>query len=538
MSHVNLETCVDFSDPSSYRRLGLPTPKEKAGRLTVDAGSLESLAGTAFGEIAFRYPKGHLEKLAAIAEDASATPNGKFVARALLRNAAIAAEGVLPMCQDTGTILAYGWKGGAVDVETPDGSPADDAVCISSGAAEAYARLRLRASQTGPSSMLAESNTGDNLPAGIDIRAVPGSEYRFLFVAKGGGSTSKTTLSMESPSILREDRLRQVLDARIRALGTAGCPPYTISVVMGGTSPSQTLHVMELAAYGMLDSLGGTAEADGRPIRSREWEKIVLECARDSGFGAQWGGREMALDARVIRLSRHAANLPLAVGISCSAHRKIRAIVNREGFFLEKLEENPARFLPPEVPVPENAVDVDLSAKPGEWLAKLRALPAGTVALLSGPVTVARDKAHARLLENLEKTGELPSYISGHPVFYAGPTEAPPGMASGSFGPTTAARMDSYLEPFMRMGASLVTIAKGNRSGEAQAAIRRHGGVYLACVGGAAALAARAHVRESRIVDLPELGMEAVRIVRLERLPAIVAIDARGRSIYPQATHG
>lgn len=539
MSHADILRHLDFGGMEEYRKLDFPPPERRAGRLSIDRRYLGKLAESAFSDIAFRFPRHHLEKLAAIIADGNASPQERFVAATLLRNAAVAAEGILPTCQDTGTALIYGWKGEGCEIQNASGredgdkaAETDDAACLAGGAASAYASHRLRASQMGPESALSERNTRDNLPALVDIRAVAGREYRFLFAAKGGGSTSRTSLSMEAPSILKPEELEKVLASRIKALGASGCPPYTIAVVLGGASPSQALYALELAAFGLLDGIPGSGNGDGSPLRSREWEEIVMRLAEDTGIGAQWGGRHLALEARVIRLSRHAANLPLAVGVSCSAHRKARAIINENGWFLEKMEEDPGRLLPASLPLLPGAGEIDLDAPRDVWLERLRRLPAGSIVLLSGTVTVARDAAHARLSSALKDGRPLPAYFSDHPIFYAGPTEPAPGAATGSFGPTTASRMDSYLDTFMGYGASLVTIAKGSRGAEARTAIASHAGVYLACVGGAAALTARNHVEESRIVDFPDLGMESVRLVRLKKLPAIVAIDARGASIY------
>lgn len=539
MSHVDLTELLDFGDKEAYRRLDIPAPKKRDGRLAVDTADLATLSRIAFSEIAFKFPKGHLELLAKILKDDASSPYEKFVAETLLRNAAVAAEGVLPICQDTGTALIYGWKGDLVTTSPPDEAsgagiccPFSDAAALARGAANAYAQRRLRLSQQGPESVLIERNTRDNLPAAVDLRATAGAEYRFLFAAKGGGSTSRTSLSMESPAILREEALENILAARIKALRASGCPPYTIAVVLGGSTPSQALYALELAAYGLLDGLAGAGKADGMPIRSAEWEGRIARLAADTGIGAQWGGRHFALETKFIRLSRHAANLPLAIGVSCSAHRKARATVDESGWYLEKMEEDPGRLLPSSVPILPAAVEIDLDGPDSTWLAALRALPAGTGVSLSGTVTVARDAAHARIAASLRDGKQMPSYFTDHPIFYAGPTDPAPGAQTGAFGPTTASRMDPYLEPFMERGGSLVTIAKGSRGKEAVAAIAEAGGVYLACVGGAAAITARDHVAESRIVDHADLGMEAVRLVRLVHLPALVIIDARGSNFY------
>lgn len=528
MSHVDLYRFLDFGEKDAYIRLDLPAPVNKGGALEIEPEALTELSRIAFSGIAFKYPVGHLELLAAILNDETAGDSEKFVAETLLRNAAIAAEGILPMCQDTGTALIYGWKGDGIRAR----EGADDAEALSRGAAKAYARHRLRKSQLGPLSVTGERNTNDNLPAAIDLRAVPGASFRFLFAAKGGGSTSKTSLSMESPAILRPEALEKILAARIGALGASACPPYSIAVALGGATPSQTLYAMELAAWGLFDRLPTEGVADGAPLRSLEWQAIAERLAASTGVGAQWGGGHLALETRFIRLARHAANLPLAVGVSCSAHRKARAYVDESGWYLENLEGDPGRFLPATRAALTGATRIDLDAPREIWLEALRRLPAGSPALLSGTVAVARDLAHARIAAALKGGAPPPSYMVEHPVFYAGPTDPAPGAVTGSFGPTTAARMDTYLAPLMAAGASLVTIAKGPRGQSAIEAITAARGVYLAGIGGAAAIAAREQVVNSAIVDHEDLGMEAVRLVTLRDYPAIVVIDASGASFY------
>lgn len=530
MSASSTFSLLDFGAEGDYEKLDLPPPKERNGRLDIEADSLEKLSFQAFSEIAFRFPRGHLEQLSLILKDPDASPNEKAVASMLIRNAVVASEGILPLCQDTGTALVYGWKGEGLAVTESDGVGFEGA--LAAGAAKAYKARRLRASQLGAESALSERNTGNNLPASIDIRSTSGGDFRMVFAAKGGGSTSRTSLSMESPSILKPEKLEKVLEARIKALGAAGCPPYTIAMVLGGTTPAQSLYMMELAALGLLDGLPAHSPADGSPLRDREWEEIAQRLAANSKIGGQWGGRHLALETRFIRLSRHAANLPLAIGVSCSAHRKARAYINSKGWYLEKLEDDPARFLPAEMTILEKSRHIDLDAPREAWLAELRSLPSGSTVELSGTVTLARDAAHARILTLLSQGGKIPDYFLDHPVFYAGPTEPAPGAITGSFGPTTASRMDDYLPHFMPKGGSLVTIAKGGRGAAAQAAIGEFKGIYLSCVGGAAALLARDHVTESRIVDHADLGMEAIRLVRLRRMPALVVIDARGFNFY------
>ncbi|MFZ2914636.1 MAG: fumarate hydratase [Rectinemataceae bacterium] len=520
---------LDFGAPGEYRRLDIEAPsKTSAGLLVPARGSLEALAETAFSEIAFRMPESQARAFAAIAADENAQEAERFVAVSLLRNAAIAAEGLLPICQDTGTAVVYGWKGGGF--LSAEGE--DDEAAIAMGTAHAWSKHRLRFSQLAPLDMLSERNTRDNLPAAIDIRSVPGDSYRFLFAAKGGGSTSRTSLSMESPASLNQESFGRLLRTRIEALGTSGCPPYTIAAVLGGATPSQTLYALELAVFGLLDRLPRSAEADGCPLRDEAWEAEMLCAAAGSGLGAQWGGAHMASEARAIRLSRHAANLPFAVGIACSAHRHERAFADASGWYLERMEADPARFLPAKLPILRNGTDIDFDAPEETWLAALRTLKAGDTVTLSGEVAVARDAAHARILALLREGRNPPAGFAGRPVFYAGPTEAAPGAVSGSFGPTTASRMDSYLEPFMARGLSLVTVAKGGRGAQAAKVIGAHHGVYLAAIGGAAALAAREQVSESRVAAFPELGMEALRIVRLRRMPAIVAVDSGGIDLY------
>lgn len=541
MAHADLIRYLDFGTPADYRKLDIGAPRREAGGfLRADRESLAELACAAFSEIAFRMSAHHAEGLAEILADPAASEADHYVAASLVRNAAIAAEGLFPICQDTGTALVYGWKGEtfitsastSFDTLTPADRYGDDAAALAAGAARAYAERRLRNSQLGPTSMLAERNTRDNLPAAVDLRAMPGDAFRFVFAAKGGGSTGRTSLTMEAPAILTEEGLRAVLSARIKALGASGCPPYTIAAVLGGGTPSQALYAMELAALGLLDRVPAEADGSGQALRSAEWEAVMMKAAAATGIGAQWGGSRLALETRALRLPRHAAALPLAVGVSCSAHRRARAYADASGWYLERMEADPGRLLPARLPALEGAVRIDLDADPRGAMERLRSLGAGTRVLLSGSVAVARDAAHARVAALLRGGAPLPDSIAGKPIFYAGPTEAAPGQATGSFGPTTAGRMDSYLDRFMESGFSFVTIAKGGRSETARAAIARHRGCYLAAIGGAAALAARDHVRASRIVDFEDLGMEAIRSVTLRELPLIVVIDSGGADLY------
>ncbi len=532
MAHISLDSLIHLGPESDFETLDLTPPLEQGDRLILRAEALRECSRIAFSKIAYIMSQTQYAAFAEIVGDPASDLGERFVAASLLENALIAAKGALPICQDTGTALVYGWRGDHIHIE----GEADLEELLAGGASEAYAREKLRNSQMGPLNMTEERNTRDNLPAGIQIRSLRGDELRLVFVAKGGGSTSRTSLTMESPAILRKERLDEVLRARIGALGPSGCPPYAIAVVLGGTTPSQTLYAAELAALGLLDALPESASGDGRPVRDRAWEVRILEMARESGPGAQWGGSHMAISARAIRLSRHAANLPLAVAVSCAANRHVAVCVDRRGWRIQRLP-------PPDQKLEEavgevirqassSAPSVETSQASRAWLEQLRTCAAGSMVLLSGPVLLARDAAHARLLKTLEAEKKLPDWFIGLPVFYAGPTEAKEGHATGSFGPTTASRMDSYLEPFMGAGASLVTIAKGSRGEEARKAIARHHGVYLAAIGGAAALNAQEHIRSLSTIQFEDLGMEAVRIAVLERMPLIVAIDSKGRDIY------
>jgi len=532
MAHVSLENLVELGSAEEFEAMELPSPREHEGRLSIAASALQECSRIAFTKIAYAMPPLQYAAFESILSDPTSSARERFVAASLLENAMIAAKGVFPICQDTGTALVYAWRGDRTDIE----GDSDLERLLATGAREAYAIEKLRNSQLGPLTMTEERNTKDNLPAGIQIRAVPGQKMKLLFVAKGGGSTSRASLTMESPAILRPEKLEEVLRERIRALGPSGCPPYSIAVVLGGASPSQTLYAAELAALGALDGLPGLGSGDGAPLRDRQWEEIILKIARESGIGAQWGGAHMAASARAIRLSRHAANLSLAISISCAANRHVAVVVDREGWKIQKLGQAEDRFesICGEIlrDAEREATAIAISPTDDSWLKTLRALSAGSIAALSGPVLIARDAAHARLLRMLETEGKLPDWFLGLPVFYAGPTETKTGFRTGAFGPTTASRMDSYLDPFMGAGASLVTIAKGSRSSVARQAIVRHGGVFCAAIGGAAALNAERYVRSMRTIAFEDLGMEAIRLADLEAFPVVVAIDALGNDIY------
>jgi fumarate hydratase, class I len=522
----NLDDELDFGESGDYEALDISPPQaEGGGRIRVEAGALETLARRAFSDIAFKLPMEQARAFGEIARGGGSEAD-RFVACELLRNAAIAAEGVYPLCQDTGTAVVFGWKGALVDT---DGL---DARALERGAAAAYAERNLRKSQMAPTLFLEERNTGDNMPLLADIRAARGGEYRLCFSAKGGGSANRTSLSMESPALLEGAALESRIKERISSLGASGCPPYRLALVLGGQGPDESLRALALASLGLLDSLPRGAAGEGESLRDPEWEEKMLALARATGVGAQFGGQNLALSARAIRLPRHAASLPLAMGVACAAHRRARAIVDGRGFFLERLEADPGRFLPADESLLPNARRVDLDRPQRELARELGGLEPGSFLLLSGTVVTARDKAHARFRALLEAGAELPPYLYDHPVFYAGPTEAAPGNASGSFGPTTSGRMDSFMESLVSRGASLVSIAKGGRSRDAAEAIGAGGGAYLACIGGAAALAGREHLLSSEVIDYPELGMEAVRRVVLRELPAMLVVDGRGRDFY------
>jgi fumarate hydratase class I len=520
----SIDAHLDFGSPSDYRTLDLPGLRREGGasRLLLESSSLEGLAAAAFEDIAFRLPESQLRGFADAAADQKASDAERFVAVQLIRNAVVAADGVYPLCQDTGIGVVYGWKGGRV----ASVGPAGDAEALERGGAAVWSARRLRASVLAPESFVAERNTGSNLPFHIDIRAVEGEAFRLVFSAKGGGSSNRTTLSMEAPALLDERLLESRIASLVRGLGASGCPPYRITCVLGGLSPEETLYALALAGLGLLDSPGAPA------LRDTEWEGRILRLAAATGVGAQFGGTRLALDARAIRLPRHAASLPLGLGVSCAAARRARAIIDESGVRLERLEAEPARFLPPGADVFPGARRIDLDRPLAELARELGSLEPGTPLLLSGAVLTARDKAHARFHGLVAEDRPLPDYLKRHPIFYAGPTEAAPGRVSGSFGPTTAGRMDGWMPELLERGAALVTIAKGGRSAMAAEAIGRAGGVYLCAIGGAAALAGSANVMSSELVDFGDLGMEAVRLVRLKDLPAIVVIDRHGNDFY------
>ncbi|MCU0459360.1 MAG: fumarate hydratase [Bacteroidales bacterium] len=522
-------------DETRYRRLTSDHVRmtECCGRkvLQVQPEALRMLARQAFIDVNFYLRTSHLGKLAGILDDPEATDNDKFVAWVMLRNTVISAEGKLPWCQDTGTAIAMAWKGEDVFTGT------DDSQHISRGIWETYNEKNLRYSQIVPATMFEEKNTGSNLPAQIDIASCPGDEYRFLFIAKGGGSANKTFLYQQSKSLLNEASLRKFVREKIEDLGTAACPPYHLALVIGGTSAEMTLKTVKLASAGYLDDLPSSGNAAGRAFRDREWEEKVEKICQEFGMGAQFGGKYFVHDVRVIRLPRHAASCPVGIGVSCSADRNIKGKITAEGIFIEQLDTEPARFVPEKAPELDRPVEINLEKPMKEILAELTKYPVKTRLSLSGTLIVARDMAHARIKQMLDEGKPMPDYFKNHPVYYAGPAKTPEGMASGSFGPTTAGRMDTYVDLFQSHGGSMIMLAKGNRSKQVIDACRKHGGFYLGSVGGPAAILAAENILSVEVVAFEELGMEAVRKIVVKNMPAFILTDDKGNDFY-QAVGG
>ncbi|HVB14934.1 MAG TPA: fumarate hydratase [Stellaceae bacterium] len=498
----------------------------------VEAQALTLLARQAFIDSAHLLRPGHLQQLRAILDDPGASANDRFVAFDLLKNANIAAGKVLPMCQDTGTAIVMGKKGERV------WTGADDAAAISEGIRRTYTETNLRYSQVAPLSMYQEVNTGDNLPAQIDLYAEPGDQYKFLFIAKGGGSANKSFLFQATPAVLNPKALLKFIDDRIRTLGTAACPPYHLAIVIGGTSAEMNLKTVKLASCRYLDTLPSTGNKFGQAYRDRDFEAEVLALTRALGIGAQFGGKYFCHDVRVIRLPRHGASLPIGIGVSCSADRQILGKITAEGVFLEELEENPARFLPEidSAASEGEVVQIDLSRPMDEIRLTLSQHTVKTRLSLNGTLIVARDIAHAKLQERLDQGLGLPQYVKDHPIYYAGPAKTPQGYASGSFGPTTAGRMDSYVGPFMEAGGSFVTLAKGNRGPEVREACKKYGGFYLGSVGGPAARLAQDCIRKVEVLEYPELGMEAIWRIEVVDFPAFIVVDDKGNDFFASLT--
>src|SRR5436190_1477846 len=494
----------------------------------VTSEALTLLAAQAFADSAHLLRPGHLAQLRAILDDPEASANDKFVAFDLLKNANIAAGKVLPMCQDTGTAIVMGKKGQQV------WTGADDAAALSAGICRTYTETNLRYSQVAPLSMYEEVNTGDNLPAQIDLYAEHGDQYKFLFIAKGGGSANKSFLYQQTKAVLNPKSLVKFLDEKLRTLGTAACPPYHLAIVIGGTSAEMNLKTVKLASCRFLDALPTQGNRYGQAYRDRGFEEEVLGLTRGLGIGAQFGGKYFCHDVRVIRLPRHGASLPIGIGVSCSADRQILGKITADGVFLEELETNPARFLPDieDAGLGGEVIPIDIRRPMDEIRHTLSQYPIKTRLSLTGPLIVARDIAHAKLQERLDRGEGLPDYVESHPIYYAGPAKTPEGYASGSFGPTTAGRMDSYVDQLQAAGGSFVTLAKGNRGPEVREACRQYGGYYLGSVGGPAARLAQDCIKKVELIEYPELGMEAIWRIEVVDFPAFIVVDDKGNDFF------
>lgn len=522
-------------DTTTYRKLSSDSVRvgsfQNQDVLIITPKALTDLAEAAFSEVNFLLRTSHLQKLRAILDDPEASDNDRFVAETLLKNAVIAAKGILPSCQDTGTAIIMGEKGEGVF------TGGHDEEALEKGVFNSYQTKNLRYSQMAPVSMFEEKNTGSNLPAQIDIHAAPGNEYHFLCLAKGGGSANKTFLFQETKSLLNEKSLEKFLREKLFSLGTAACPPYHLAVVIGGTSAEATLKTVKLASAGYYDSLPTTNNGAGHAFRDLAWEEKIITMAQESKIGAQFGGKYFVHDVRVIRLPRHAASCPVGIGVSCSADRNIKGKITREGVFLEQLELHPEKFLEgenfkPNKNGPTNSIAIDLNRPMSEIQTELSKHPIKTRLSLSGPLIVARDVAHAKIKQLLDSGIAMPAYLKEHPVYYAGPAKTPDGMASGSFGPTTAGRMDGYVDQFMAQGGSLIMLAKGNRSPVVREACEKHKGFYLGSIGGPAAILAKENILKVEVVDFPELGMEAVRKIWVKDFPAFIVVDDKGNDFF------
>jgi fumarate hydratase class I len=519
-------------DTTEYRLLTADgvTTRQAFGREFIEVAPelLTLVAREGMRDIAHLLRPGHLRQVRAILDDPEASPNDRYVARDLLQNACIAAGGVLPMCQDTGTAIIMGKRGGGV---LTDGR---DEEHLARGVYDAYTQLNLRYSQLAPLTMWDERNTGSNLPAQIELYATPGAEYKFLLMAKGGGSANKSFLYQQTKAVLNEASMLAFLEEKIRSLGTAACPPYHLAIVVGGTSAEYALKTAKYASARYLDTLPAAGSPSGHGFRDQELERQVLEITRKIGIGAQFGGKYFCHDVRVIRLPRHGASCPVALAVSCSADRQALAKITAEGVFLERLETDPARYLPEPSgqDLHADVVRIDLTRPMSEIRAELSRHPVATRLALTGPLVVARDIAHAKIAERLAAGDPMPKYLVDHPVYYAGPAKTPDGYASGSFGPTTAGRMDSYVDQFQAAGGSLVMLAKGNRSAAVTTACQAHGGFYLGSIGGAAAKLARDCITRVDVLEYPELGMEAVWKIEVRDFPAFIIVDDKGNDFF------
>jgi fumarate hydratase class I len=496
--------------------------------LKVAPEGLELLSQAAYHDVSFYLRASHLKKLETILKDPEATDNDRFVAYTMLLNQMVTAEGELPTCQDTGTAICMAKKG--EDVYTG----VDDAEYISKGVFNTFQTDNLRFSQIVPLTMLEEKNSGNNLPAQIDIYSATGNKYEFLFITKGGGSANKTYLYQMTKSLLTEENLTKFVKQHIMDLGTSACPPYHLAFVVGGTSAEANLATVKKASAGYLDHLPTEGNEGGQAFRDLEWEEKITKICQECGVGAQFGGKYFVHDVRVIRLPRHAASCPVGLGVSCSADRNVKGKITEEGIFLEELEKNPGQFLPKEAPHLKDAIELDLDQPMDKIREELSKYPVKTRFNLRGTLIVARDMAHARISEMLANGEEMPQYFKDHPVYYAGPAKTPKGMASGSFGPTTAGRMDPYVDAFQKVGGSMVMVAKGNRSQQVTDACKANGGFYLGSIGGPAAILAKESIKSVEVVDFPELGMEAVRKIRIENFPAFLLVDDKGNDFFAE----
>ena len=524
-------------DTTEYRRIateGVSTfTADGKEFLKVSKQAISNLTEVALHDISHYLRSEHLEQLANILKDPESSPNDRFVATDLLKNANISAGGVLPMCQDTGTAIVMGKKGQQVLTDEKD------EISISRGVYDAFTKLNLRYSQLAPVTTWEEKNTGNNLPAQIEIYSDTDhpNEYNFLFIAKGGGSANKSFLYQETKAVLNPTSFMNWLDEKLRSLGTSACPPYHLVVVIGGTSAEYTVKTAKLASTKYLDSLPTKGDAKtGHGFRDLELEKEILKLTQNIGIGAQFGGKYFCHDVRVVRLPRHGASLPIAIAVSCSADRQVKAKINKDGVFIEKLETEPAHYLPAttdeELDGPE--IHIDLTVKMADVLTQLSKHPVKTRVLLTGTLVVARDLAHSKIKELLDSGKPMPEYLKNHAVYYAGPAKTPAGYASGSFGPTTAGRMDSYVEQFQAAGGSLIMLAKGNRSEQVASACKKYGGFYLGSIGGPAARLAQDCIKKVEVLDYEELGMEAVWKIEVENFPAFIIIDDKGNDFYAQ----
>ncbi len=526
------KTFQQGADETPYRKLtsDFVSTIEVDGKtiLKVADEGLELLSREAMADIAHLLRPGHLQQLANILEDDEASDNDRFVAKELLKNANIAAGRILPSCQDTGTAIIVGKKGQHVWTDGDDGAP------LTKGVIGTYTETNLRYSQMAPLSMYKEVNTKNNTPAQIDLYSTTGNEYHFLFMAKGGGSANKTFLFQQTPASLREDRMLAFLEEKVKTLGTSACPPYHLAIVIGGLSAEQNLATVKKASARDYDTLPTTGDKTGRAFRDVEMEKQIHKMTQNLGIGAQFGGKYFCHDVRVIRLPRHGASLPVGIGVSCSADRQAKGKITPEGIFLEQLETDPAKYQPDivEENLSEEVVKIDLNRPMKEVLAELTQYPIKTRLSLTGTIVVARDLAHARVQANMEAGAEMPSYFKDHIIYYAGPAKTPEGYASGSFGPTTAGRMDSYVGPFQALGGSMISLATGNRSRDVTKACDEHGGFYLGSIGGPAAILAKNNIKKVEVLDFEDLGMEAVWKIDVEDFPAFIVVDDKGNDFF------